>query len=68
MKDKEFHQRLNELKELWLNAFNLKSIEQDYIPNIPKEVKDYIGNKDMRITQGSFLKLLLKNRESRKRK
>lgn len=64
MKDKEFHQRLNELKELWLNAFNLKSIEQDYIPNIPKEVKDYIGNKDMRITQGSFLKLLLKNRES----
>ena len=64
MKDKEFHQRLNELKEIWLNAFNLKSIEQDYIPNIPKEVKDYIGNKDMRITQGNFLKLLLKNRES----
>lgn len=63
MNDKEFHQRLNELKELWLKEFNLKSIYDSYIPNIPKEVRDYIGNQDMRITQGSFMKLLFKQRE-----
>ena len=64
MNDKEFHQRLNELKELWLKEFNLKSIYDIYIPNIPKEVRDYIGNQDMKITQGSFMKLLFKQRES----
>ena len=61
--DKEFHQRLNELKDLWLKEFNLKNLENDYIPKLPQEVKDYIGNLDMKITQGSFIKLLLKNRE-----
>lgn len=64
MDNKEFHQRLNELKDIWLKEFNLKSIEDDYIPNIPKEVKDYIGGKSMKITQGNFIKLLLRNRES----
>jgi len=64
MDNKEFHKRLNELKDIWLTTFNLKSIEDDYIPNIPKEVKAYIGDKDMKLTQGSFMKLLLKNRES----
>lgn len=64
MENKEFHQRLNELKDIWLKEFNLKSIEDDYIPNIPKAVKDYIGGKSMKITQGNFIKLLLKNRES----
>ena len=37
--DKEFHQRLNELKDLWLKEFNLKSLENDYIPKLPQEVK-----------------------------
>lgn len=64
MDNKEFHQRLNELKDIWLKEFNLKSIEDDYIPNIPKAVKDYIGGKSMKITQGNFIKLLLRNRES----
>lgn len=63
-KNDEFHKRLNELKDIWLKEFGLKDIEDNYIPNIPKEVKAYIGNKDMKLTQGSFIKLLLKNRES----
>lgn len=50
----EFHKRLNELKDIWLKEFGLKDIEDNYIPNIPKEVKAYIGNKDMKLTQGSF--------------
>ncbi|QBL12728.1 hypothetical protein A0073_09870, partial (plasmid) [Campylobacter helveticus] len=64
MNDKEFHKHLNELKDLWLKSFNLTSLEQDYIPKLPKEVKEYIGDLDMKLTQGSFIKLLLKNREA----
>ena len=63
MNSKKFHERLNELKDMWLKEFNLKNLDCVYIPNIPYEVKDYINGQDMKITQGNFLKLLLKNRE-----
>ena len=63
MNNDEFHKRLNELKDIWLKEFNLKDLDSFYVPNIPQEVKDYIGGSDMKITQGNFLKILLKNRE-----
>lgn len=62
--NEKFHQQLEEIANTWLKEFNLKNIEDDYIPNIPKEVKDYIGGKDMKITHGNFIKLLLRKRES----
>ena len=62
--NEKFHQQLEEIANTWLKEFNLKNIEDDYIPNIPKEVKNYIGGKDMKITHGNFIKLLLKKRES----
>ena len=58
-----FHQKFNEIVNVWLKEFGLKNLEDDYIPNIPREVKDYIGNKDMKITQGNLMKLIQKERE-----
>ncbi|WP_121727668.1 PBECR2 nuclease fold domain-containing protein, partial [Helicobacter labetoulli] len=48
--------------ELWLKTFNLKSLEQAYIPSFTPEVKQALDSvlqgEEIRLTSGSLLKLI----------
>ncbi|MBT0822453.1 hypothetical protein KJQ64_06800 [Campylobacter lari] len=46
----------------WMKTFNLKSIDDDYIPNIPKEVKMALKDREIKLTKGSLLKLVERDR------
>ncbi|EQB0813559.1 PBECR2 nuclease fold domain-containing protein, partial [Campylobacter upsaliensis] len=54
-------------QKAWLEAFNLKSLEEAYIPNFKAEVKEAInrvlGGEEIKLTKGSFEKLLKRDRE-----
>ncbi|EOW2423959.1 PBECR2 nuclease fold domain-containing protein, partial [Campylobacter upsaliensis] len=49
-------------QKAWLEAFNLKSLEEAYIPNFKAEVKEAInrvlGGEEIKLTKGSFEKLV----------
>ncbi|EPS5751892.1 PBECR2 nuclease fold domain-containing protein [Campylobacter coli] len=46
----------------WMKTFNLKSIDDDYIPNMPNEVKIALKDREIKLTKGSLLKLIEKDR------
>ncbi|EAI8511726.1 hypothetical protein CV575_07425 [Campylobacter coli] len=46
----------------WMKTFNLKSIDDDYIPNMPKEVKMALKDREIKLTKGSLLKLVERDR------
>ncbi|EOI2515189.1 PBECR2 nuclease fold domain-containing protein [Campylobacter coli] len=46
----------------WMKTFNLKSIDDEYIPNIPKEAKIALKDREIKLTKGSLLKLIEKDR------
>ncbi|WP_348518108.1 PBECR2 nuclease fold domain-containing protein [Campylobacter sp. CCS1377] len=46
----------------WMKTFNLKSIDDDYIPKLPNEIKTALNGKDIKLTKGSLLKLIEKDR------
>lgn len=46
----------------WMKTFNLKSIDDDYIPNMPNEVKMALKDREIKLTKGSLLKLIEKDR------
>ncbi|ENY7294322.1 PBECR2 nuclease fold domain-containing protein [Campylobacter coli] len=46
----------------WMKTFNLKSIDDEYIPNIPKEVKMALKDREIKLTKGSLLKLVERDR------
>lgn len=46
----------NDAKEKWIKTFGLKSIDDDFIPNLKPEVKKAIKDKEIRLTKGSLLK------------
>ncbi|ENE0597404.1 hypothetical protein ABME35_001687, partial [Campylobacter upsaliensis] len=54
-------------QKAWLEAFNLKSLEEAYIPNFKAEVKEAInrvlGGEEIKLTKGSFEKLVKRDRE-----
>ncbi|EOC2063000.1 LPD23 domain-containing protein, partial [Campylobacter upsaliensis] len=54
-------------QKAWLEAFNLKSLDEAYIPNFKAEVKEAInrvlGGEEIKLTKGSFEKLLKRDRE-----
>ena len=52
-----------EIQEQWLNTFNLKSLDEAYIPQLPKEAKEALGGKEIRLQKGSLLKLVSQGRE-----
>ncbi|WP_194145483.1 PBECR2 nuclease fold domain-containing protein [Helicobacter sp. MIT 05-5294] len=56
------HKLSNEVQEQWLKTFNLKSLDEDFIPHFSPEVKKALGDKKVKLTQGSLLKLSAKNR------
>ncbi|EKP5904386.1 DUF3519 domain-containing protein [Campylobacter upsaliensis] len=60
------HTLTKETQKAWLEAFNLKSLEEAYIPNFKAEVKEAInrvlGGEEIKLTKGSFEKLLKEKR------
>ncbi|ELL1632014.1 DUF3519 domain-containing protein [Campylobacter upsaliensis] len=61
------HTLTKETQKAWLEAFNLKSLEEAYIPNFKAEVKEAInrvlGGEEIKLTKGSFEKLVKRDRE-----
>ncbi|WP_407927920.1 PBECR2 nuclease fold domain-containing protein [Campylobacter molothri] len=51
-----------EARNKWLKTFKLKNIDDEYIPNIPKEVKRALKDREVKLTKGSLLKLIEKDR------
>ena len=56
------HKLSKETQEQWLKTFNLKSIDEDFIPTFTPEVKAALGNKELKLTKGSLLKLVSRKR------
>ncbi|EIA9993039.1 hypothetical protein K7474_001750, partial [Campylobacter upsaliensis] len=58
--------RAKETQKAWLEAFNLKSLEEAYIPNFKAEVKEAInrvlGGEEIKLTKGSLIKLIKEKR------
>ncbi|WP_257842551.1 PBECR2 nuclease fold domain-containing protein, partial [Helicobacter sp. 11S02629-2] len=52
-----------EVQKEWMDTFGLKSIEDTYMPNIPKSINKIIG-KDVSLTKGSLIKMAKHNRLS----
>ncbi|MCR2097325.1 PBECR2 nuclease fold domain-containing protein [Campylobacter upsaliensis] len=61
------HTLTKETQKAWLEAFNLKSLDEEFIPNFKAEVKEAInrvlGGEEIKLTKGSFEKLLKRDRE-----
>ncbi|HEF3552259.1 TPA: hypothetical protein R9131_000597 [Campylobacter upsaliensis] len=61
------HTLTKETQKAWLEAFNLKSLDEAYIPNFKAEVKEAInrvlGGEEIKLTKGSFEKLVKRDRE-----
>lgn len=51
-----------DVRNEWMKTFNLKSIDDDYIPNMPKEAKIALKDREIKLTKGSLLKLIEKDR------
>ena len=56
------HTLTKETQKAWLEAFNLKSLEEEFIPNLPRELKEALG-KEIKLTKGSLYKIVEKGRE-----
>ncbi|EAK0962805.1 hypothetical protein A0Z00_07725, partial [Campylobacter upsaliensis] len=56
------HTLTKETQKAWLEAFNLKSLDEAYIPNLPRELKEALG-KEIKLTKGSLYKIVEKGRE-----
>ncbi|EKC8783353.1 hypothetical protein OQE27_001791, partial [Campylobacter upsaliensis] len=61
------HTLTKETQKAWLEAFGLKSLDEEFIPNFKAEVKEAInrvlGDEEIKLTKGSFEKLLKRDRE-----
>lgn len=51
-----------DVRNEWMKTFNLKNIDDDYIPNMPNEVKMALKDREIKLTKGSLLKLVEKDR------
>ncbi|WP_198509649.1 PBECR2 nuclease fold domain-containing protein, partial [Campylobacter jejuni] len=51
-----------DVRNEWMKTFNLKNIDDEYIPNIPKEAKIALKDREIKLTKGSLLKLIEKDR------
>ncbi|WP_066389541.1 PBECR2 nuclease fold domain-containing protein [Helicobacter himalayensis] len=68
--NKELKETINaqeqEAQELWLKTFNLKSLDEEFIPNFEPEVKEALSpilkNENIHLGKGSLVKLQRENR------
>ncbi|EAI7063735.1 hypothetical protein CJ287_07720 [Campylobacter coli] len=51
-----------DVRNEWMKTFNLKNIDDEYIPNIPKEAKIALKDREIKLTKGSLLKLVERDR------
>lgn len=58
-KDKE-HLIAKKTIELWKKTFRLKSIDDEYIPNIPQKLKDFLGKDKIFIGKSTLFTLVAK--------
>lgn len=56
------HMLTKEVQQQWLNTFNLKSLDEGYMPKLPQDLQEAIG-KEIRLTKGSLYKIVEKSRE-----
>ncbi|EMJ0666688.1 hypothetical protein V7J24_001691, partial [Campylobacter upsaliensis] len=56
------HTLTKETQKAWLEAFGLKSLDEEFIPNLPRELKEALG-KEIKLTKGSLYKIVEKGRE-----
>ncbi|WP_034580108.1 SAM-dependent methyltransferase [Helicobacter bilis] len=56
------HILTKEVQQQWLDTFNLKSLDDTFIPSIPQEVREAIG-KDIKVNFKDLLKLVENGRE-----
>ncbi|EIW9953039.1 DUF3519 domain-containing protein [Campylobacter upsaliensis] len=60
------HTLTKETQKAWLEAFNLKSLDEAYIPNFKAEVKEalksVLNDEEIKLTKGSLIKLIKEKR------
>ncbi|EAL3991432.1 hypothetical protein A9746_09565, partial [Campylobacter upsaliensis] len=60
------HTLTKETQKAWLEAFGLKSLDEEFIPNFKAEVKEAInrvlGGEEIKLTKGSLIKLIKEKR------
>ena len=57
------HTLTQEVQEQWLKTFNLKSINESYIPKHSDEIREALGGKEIKLQLGSLKKLVAQGRE-----
>ncbi|EAK3282658.1 hypothetical protein CYI57_06165, partial [Campylobacter upsaliensis] len=57
------HTLTKETQKAWLEAFNLKSLEDSYIPNHNEAIKQALEGKEIKLQLGSLKKLVAQGRE-----
>ncbi|EAL53382.1 conserved hypothetical protein [Campylobacter upsaliensis RM3195] len=57
------HALTKEVQELWLETFNLKSLDEAYTPKHSDEIKEALGGKEIKLQLGSLKKLIAQGRE-----
>ena len=60
--DKDFMNAWREKKDLWKNTFNLKSVNDSFIPAFKHEVKEALKGEEIKLTKGSLIKLIERDR------
>ncbi|WP_180675176.1 PBECR2 nuclease fold domain-containing protein, partial [Helicobacter sp. 11S02629-2] len=60
---KEVTADANTVKE-WMESLGLKNLEDEFVPKVPRVVQEYLGG-DIKLTLGSFRKLVANNRTSK---
>lgn len=56
------HTLTKEVQQQWCETFNLKSLDESYIPQLSQELQEAIG-KEIKLTKGSLYKIIEKGRE-----
>ena len=57
------HTLTKEVQQQWLETFNLKSINESYIPKHSDEIREALGGKEIKLQLGSLKKLVAQGRE-----
>ena len=57
------HTLSKDTQKQWLQTFGLQNLEQSYIPKHSQAIQQALGGKEIRLTKGSLLKLVSKERE-----
>ena len=57
------HTLTKEVQQQWLDTFNLKSLDESYIPKHSDEILQALGGKEIKLQLGSLKKLVAQGRE-----